>query len=89
MSADKGADANAVEPKITLDDVKHRAVAVRDLAASEAKRAARELMHERVTQTIVAGVAVVAVLTSVAFLIGTRKGRRGCPAAVPPGYPLR
>lgn len=89
MTADKGADEKLAEPKITIEDVKHRAEAVRDLAKSEANRATHELMHERVTQTVIAGVFVVAALASVAFFIGTRKGRSSCPPALPPGRPPR
>jgi len=89
MTADKGADANLAEPKITIEDVKHRAEAVRDLAKSEANRATHQLMHERVTQTVIAGVVVVAALASLAFLIGTRKGRSSCPPALPPCCPPR
>lgn len=84
MTADKGADEYSAEPKITIEDVKHRAEAVRDLAKSEANRATHELMHERVTQTIIAGVVVVAAFASLAFFIGTRKGRSRCPAPAPP-----
>jgi hypothetical protein len=87
MSADRAAEMNAEEPKITIEDVKHRAQAVRDLATSEAKRAAAELMHEKVTQTIIAGVVIVTALTSLAFFIGTRKGRSSCPPSLPPGWP--
>ena len=89
MSADKGADALSAEPKITIEDVKHRAEAVRDLAKSEANRAAHELMHEKVTQTVIAGVVVVAVLASFAFFLGTRKGRSSCSPSLPPCCPPR
>ncbi len=87
MSADKGTDALSAEPKITIEDVKHRAEAVRDLAKSELNRTTNELMHEKVTQTIIAGVVVVAALASIAFFVGTRKGRSSCPPALPPCWP--
>ena len=84
MSANKGADIDVAEPKITLEDVKHRAEAVRDLAKSEAKRATNTIMHERATQAVMVGVGVVAVLASLAYLMGTRKGRASCPPPLPP-----
>ena len=70
------------EPKITIEDVKQRAAAVRDLAKSEAKAAANVVLHEKATQAVLVGVVAVVALTSLAYYLGTRsRGRR-----LPPGY---
>jgi len=74
MSADKTVDIELAEPKITIDDVKRRAAAVRDLAKSEARRSADELLHERATRTALVGVAIVATIAGLAFFLGSRKG---------------
>lgn len=84
MSADKTTDIDLAEPKITIDDVKRRAEAVRDLAKSEAKRTSNEILHERVTQTIIVGVVAVATLASFAYFLGHRKGRANSAPPLPP-----
>jgi hypothetical protein len=69
-------------PKLTVDDVRHHAEAVRDIA----KRDARRVLNDQVTQTaIIAGVAVVAVV-SFAYFFGSRRGAAGvqCPELPPP-----
>jgi len=63
------------EDRITIDDVKHRAEAVRDLAVSEAKETARVIAHDQLTKTIVVGVVAVVALTSLAYYLGTRRYR--------------
>jgi hypothetical protein len=82
MSADTSADIELAEPKITIEDVKRRAEAVRDLAKSEAKRTTNEVLHEQVTRTIIVGVVAVAALASFAYFLGSRKGRAS--VALPP-----
>jgi len=84
MSADKSADIELVEPKITIDDVKRRAEAVKDLAKSEAKRSANELMHERATQVVIVGVVAVATLASFAYFLGARRSRVRLTPPLPP-----
>jgi len=84
MSADLFADVESDEPRITIEDVKHRAVAVRDLAVSEAKRSTNEMLHERATQTVIIGVAAVLAITSLAYYLGSRKCLRQPPP--PPRY---
>jgi GH24 family phage-related lysozyme (muramidase) len=79
MSAVSDADAEVVEPRITVEDVKQRAAAVRDLAKSEAKRTANEVLHERATQTIIIGVVAVAALASFAYFLGARRCQRQLP----------
>lgn len=76
MTPDAGSSAESTEPKITVDDVKQRAAAVRDLARSEAKHAVGVVFHEKATQAVLAGVVTVVALTSLAYYLGTRKSSR-------------
>lgn len=75
MSRESSGEVELAEPKITVDDVKQRAMAVRDLAYSEAKRAANSALRERAAQTAIVGVVAVVALTSLAFYLGARKAR--------------
>lgn len=83
MSADKTSDLDLTEPKITIDDVKRRAEAVRDLAKAEARTAANELLHDRVARTVAVGAVVVVSLVSIAHFMGMRKGKASCPTLPP------
>lgn len=74
MSADS--EITLAADRITVDDVKRRAVAVRDLAVSEAKETARVIAHDQLTRTIVVGVVAVVAVTSLAYYLGTRRYRR-------------
>lgn len=62
--------------RISLDDLKHRAEAVKDLAASEVKDTVSRVTSLDATRKmmIVAGVAVAVI--SVAFYLGARAGAR-------------
>lgn len=64
------------EERITIEDVKQRAAAVRDLAVSEAKETARVLAHDQLTKTIVVGIVAVAALASFAYFLGSRRSPR-------------
>jgi len=60
-------------PKLTVNDVRHHAEEVRDIA----KRDARHVIDDQATQTaLIAGVAVLA-LVSLAFFMGSRRGAAG------------
>jgi hypothetical protein len=61
------------EERITIDDVKQRAAAVRDLAVLEAKETVRAATHEQLTKTIIVGVVAVAALASFAYYLGSRR----------------
>lgn len=61
------------EERITIDDVKQRAAAVRDLAVLEVKETVREVTHEQLTKTIIIGVVAVAALASFAYFLGSRR----------------
>ena len=84
MTPDKGTDIELAEPKITIEDVKRRAEAVRDLAKSEAKRTTDELLHEQVTRTVIVGVVAVAAFVSFAYFLGSRKGKARSAPPLPP-----
>jgi len=74
VSAAKKPTPEPVE-KITLDDLKHRAEQVKDLAVTETKTAVSNVLdtNEAKTLMIVAGVVIVA--ASIAFFLGTRSVR--------------
>ena len=62
---------------ITLDDVRHKALAVRDMATEEV----RHTVEDRTVQVVIAGAVVVAVAVSLAYYLGTRAAER---ALTPP-----
>ena len=68
-------DDRQVEQEITLDDIKHKAEGVRDLAVSQAKDAAREVVEQDWTRLlIIAGVGL-GLLLSFAYYMGSRAGK--------------
>ena len=69
----------ASEAPITLEDLRHKAMAIRE----EVKVEVREQVTSRRTQIVVAGVLVVVAAISIAYLVGTRSAR---PAPEPPLY---
>jgi hypothetical protein len=64
------------QERISLDDLKHRAEEIRDLAVTETKSAVTRVAQMDATKKamIVAGVAVAVI--SIAFLMGARAGSR-------------
>lgn len=62
--------------RITLDDIKHRAETVKDLAVSDAKEAVGRIISDDATRTLLIVAGVVVAAASIAYLIGTRSGRR-------------
>jgi hypothetical protein len=64
--------SDAPTQRLTTDDLRHKALAVRDVATDEARRV---LQRNRV-RLIVAGAVVVAVGFSVAYYLGSRSGAR-------------
>jgi hypothetical protein len=69
----KSSEAAAVpaEP-ITLDDLRHKALKIREDVVDEAKAT----VADRGTQMILIGVVAVVAVISLAYLVGTRAGRR-------------
>lgn len=70
MSADAKSPVPAPGHEITLDDLRHKALAIRDDVTDEAKK----LAQERRSQTILVGVAVVALAIGLAYYVGSRAG---------------
>ncbi|MDO8964288.1 MAG: hypothetical protein Q7W30_07350 [Coriobacteriia bacterium] len=67
-----------VDP-ITLDDLRHKAMRIRDEVKGETKR----VVDQRRTQLMLAGVVVIAVAFGVAYFMGTRSGRASVEPAPP------
>ena len=74
----------APEERVTLDQLKHRAERIADLAVGESKRLATEVYEQNVTKAVLVAVGVVLVTASIAYFLGSRAGRR---AAAPPIAP--
>jgi hypothetical protein len=66
----------APEERVTLEQLKHRAETITDLATSETKRVASEVAEQNLTKAAIVVVGVVLVTVSVAYFLGTRAGRR-------------
>lgn len=58
-------------PAITVDDLKRKAVHIKDMAESEV----RTLTDERAAQVVLIGAVVVLAAVSIAFFLGTRSAR--------------
>lgn len=63
------------EPRVTIDDLKHRATDVKTKAISEAKGAVDAVMGEQGARTLVVVAGVVLVAVSIAYFLGTRSRR--------------
>jgi hypothetical protein len=69
----KQADTTVVPTApISLDDLRHKALAIREDVVGEAK----SQIAERGTQIIVVGVVAALMVVSLAYLFGSRAGRR-------------
>ncbi len=76
MSAREAVGEPAEEKEhISLDDLKHRAEAVKDLAVSEAKEAASRVAEMDATRKALIVIGVAVAVVSVAYFLGTRAGR--------------
>jgi hypothetical protein len=65
----------AIEPRVTLDDIRHRADAVKSQALSEARGAVDEAIGGDNLRTLAAIAGIVIVAASFAFFLGSRSGR--------------
>lgn len=63
------------DPKITLDDLRHRAEAVTDMAVSDAKQAVATVASTEAAKKVMIAVGVVLAVASVAYFMGTRAAR--------------
>ncbi|HEX9093948.1 MAG TPA: hypothetical protein VF902_08190 [Coriobacteriia bacterium] len=57
---------------ITVDDLRHKALAVRDTATSEA----RKLLEDNTVRIVIVSAVACAVVLSIAYWAGTRAARR-------------
>jgi hypothetical protein len=64
-----------IAPRITLDDVKHRAAAIKDLAVSDAKDAVAKVTEADLTKKVLIVAGVVIFAASFAYYLGSRAGR--------------
>ncbi len=64
-----------VEPRVTIDDLKHRAEAVKSLAVRETKDAVNTVFDENATRTLIIVAGVVVVVASLAFFLGSKSVR--------------
>ncbi|HET6352063.1 MAG TPA: hypothetical protein VFG89_08045 [Coriobacteriia bacterium] len=65
----------AAEPRVTVDDLRHRAENFKTQAMEEAKSAANAVVAQEATKTILVVAGVVIVAASLAYFLGTRRGR--------------
>ena len=66
----------APEERVTLEQLKHRAEAISNLAVVESKRLRDEVYEQNVTKAALIAVGVVVVAASLAYLMGSRACRR-------------
>lgn len=71
------------EERITLDDIKSRVEHVRDLAVSEAKTSAHQVLEDNAVRTLLMVGGLVVVAASMAYFLGARAGRVPRPPAPP------
>lgn len=69
-------DTASPAEEITLDEIKQRARAVRDLAVSEAKRVTVEVYEQDVTKIALVAVGVIVAVASLAYFMGASSSRR-------------
>jgi len=72
MSENKAATPDIPSEAITLAEIRGRALAIRD----EVKQEITDCVEDRRNQLIAAGVVAVVVVIGVAYLVGSRAGRR-------------
>lgn len=63
--------SGSIEHRITIDDVRHHAEEVRDIALSEVKR----FSEEQSTKVAMVGLVVAVGIVSLAYYLGTRASR--------------
>lgn len=61
--------------RISIDDIRHRAESVKDLAVTDAKAAVDTVVHADPTKKALVAIGVLVVVASVAYFLGTRAAR--------------
>lgn len=64
-------------PRLTLDDVKHKAETVKDVAITEANELVRVVVAQDVTRFVIAAAVVMGLAVSIAYAAGSRRCRPG------------
>lgn len=62
-------EASITAAPITVDDLKHKAIHIKDMAEAEV----RSLADERMTQIVTVGVVAVLAAISIAYFLGARR----------------
>ena len=62
--------------RVSLDDVKHRAEEISNLASAKTKVMVEQVADAELSKVALVAVGVVLVIASLAYLLGTRAGRR-------------
>lgn len=62
--------------RVSLDEIKHRARGIQDLAVVQTKEVVNEIYEQDVTRVALIAIGVVVVAASLAFYLGTRAARR-------------
>ena len=70
------------QERVSLEELKQRAVEVQNLAVAEAKVVVREVYEQNVTRAALVAVGVVVVAASLAYYIGARAARRAMQAEI-------
>jgi CDP-diglyceride synthetase len=65
----------AIEPRVSLDDIRHRADAVKSRALTEARSAVDEAVGQENLRTLLIVGGLVVVAASFAFFLGSRSGK--------------
>lgn len=63
------------EPRVTIEDLRHQAENLKTQAVAEAKSVADVVVRQEATRTIMVVAGVVVVAASLAYFLGTRRGR--------------
>ncbi len=66
----------APQDRVTLEQLKHRAESVQNLAVSEAKRVTNEVAEQDITRKALMVVGTVVVVASIAYYLGRRASQR-------------
>ena len=62
--------------RVSLDEIKHRAREIQDLAVAQTKEVAAEVYDQNITRAALVALGVVVVVASLAFYLGSRAARR-------------
>ena len=66
--------------RVSLEDIKHRAEEISNLASAKTKAIADKVAEAELSKVALVAVGIVVVVASMAYLLGTRSGRRSMSA---------